>query len=345
MRTIEDIKALHKVPHMVPLPAPPYSPEDNTGNYGLAVSSMKDHMTDEGWQIMQGLEHNGYGLCGHGLPDHEVNAKYILQRKPRTLVIQDKREWDVADSFRDRQARFKNIPALGFDNTVFKLTILKDSHQRPHYHAHSASEMKVHGWIIYYHPEIVAHLAPYVRPEHLIRTYHTLDSTKVPTVTTKLNKALLSGAVSGAYPLRTRLFRDLSKAREIDILRHPGYHRRGTQTYQFMSLLSQYKVSICTSSTYGYALRKIIESVACGCVVVTDLPKEEVLPEIDEYLVRVDHSSSSPEILDCVREQIDHYDAEKQRAAAEAAKWFYDFRSVTKMLAEDIEHLRSEWNK
>ena len=289
--TLHDVVARLPRPAGRPLAAPAYAPRgEPLVRVALAVASMKDHMTDEGWQIMDGLARSGYTLCGRGLPCGETDVGRVLERlNPGVVLVQDKREWDVArGNFRDPAARFRQAWALADRPEVFKLTVLKDAHQRPGYHADSAAEIGCHAWVTYYATPVVTHLAPYVRPQHAVRTYHTLDASAVPAYDPSgRSGCLLSGAVSDAYPLRSRLVHGAHRLPETTVLPHPGYHRRGCATPGFLKLLSRFKVSICTASVFGYALRKLMESTACGCVVITDLPSDEVLPEIDSNLVRV----------------------------------------------------------
>lgn len=325
-----------------PLPTPAYCGSSSKG-IALAVESMRRHTTDEGWQIMEGLQSAGYTLCGFNLLEPSCHVPTILQNtNPGIVVVQDKREWDVSHrDFREKRAKFKDVACLQSRKDLFKLTILKDSHQRNAYHQESAKEIDCHAWIIYYHPRIVARLAPYVRPQHLIRTYHSLDSELVPPIEThKREGCLLSGALSAAYPLRLRLAKELSSLGNTRFISHPGYHRNGTATPQYLDQLSHYKVSICTSSMYGYALRKIMEATACGCVVVTDLPTDEVLPEIDGNLYRVSSTINSKSLRSILDKLCRNYDIDRQRKWAEKAKTCYDFRNVGCKLALDIEKLR-----
>jgi len=304
---------------------------------------MKFHTTDEGWQIFDGLESAGYTLCGHGLPEGSTSVPDLLARySPQTLVLQDKREWDVQrKDFRDASARFTGVEALRERDDVFKLTILKDSHQRPEYHRDSAQEIGCHAWIVYYHPTIVSHLAPYVRTQHLVRTYHTLNPAHVPAYSIdRLDRCLLSGAVSGAYPLRQRMVNNLRAFKTIDYQKHPGYHRQGCCTPEYLKMLSRYKVSFCTASHYGYLLRKIIESVACGCRVITDMPVDEVVPEIDDNLIRINPMDSIHAIEDQIAYAIVDYDPERQEHFAKRAIERFDYRFETARLAGEIENLR-----
>lgn len=334
------------MPDIIPSPPPLYTGNSSKG-VALAVESMKRHMTDEGWQIMAGLEHAGYTLCGHNLGKSETYVPIIVGRTdPGIVVVQDKREWDVAPTnFRDKEARFTEVEYLRTRPDIFKLTIVKDAQHNPEYHQQSADEIGCHAWIVYYDPDTVCSLAPYVRRQHIVRTYHSLNPAVVPEFRHKRHHGcLLSGAVSNAYPLRKRLFKEYDKLPDTHKLRHPGYHMNGCQTAEFMQILSQYRAAICTASRYGYALRKIIEATACGCVVVTDLPEHEVMPEIDENLVRVSPEASTKDIAALLEKIYLTYDKERQIELAQRAIRFYDYRVIGRKLADDIEAMRRGYN-
>jgi hypothetical protein len=330
----------------------------------LAVDSMKYHTTDEGYQITAGLAHNGYQLCGHNiLTSNYTDADIFIRRRPNlvdleeilaftdpsVVVVQDKREWHLSGprDFRDPNAEFRRVYLLKNRPDIFKLTILKDAHHRPEYHRDSADEIGCHAWIIYYHPRIVSHLASYIRPNHLIRTYHTIDKDLVPNYHSTLSSregCLISGAVSSVYPLRKSLIDNLSLLPKCDYLRHPGYHRKGCATPAYLKILSDYKVAICTSSIYGYALRKIIEATACGCIVLTDLPSDDILPYIDENLVRITPDFSPIRIGRILNEILRSYNPERQEKFSNLAKQYYDYRVIGKKLANDIEMMRRSYN-
>lgn len=332
----------------VPLPIPPYRPprERKGVNLGLAVESMRYHMTDEGWQIFDGLAHAGYRLAGYQLPIDATDVAEILRRcDPDVVVVQDKREWDVvAGDFREPKARFTQIDILRSRHDIFKVTILKDAQQRNDYHRESAKEMDCHAWVIYYHPDIVTWVAPFVRKEHLIRTYHSIDRNAVPAYRPEgRHGCLLSGALSAAYPLRVWIAQNHTRLPQVTLLRHPGYHRRGCATPEFLKLLTRFRVAICTSSKYGYALRKIIEATACGCVVVTDLPVEDKLPYIDDNLVRLPPQPNLATTAAVLQKALTTYQPDRQRHFAELAKTHYDFRVLGAKLAQDIETVRQRY--
>lgn len=362
---------------MMQLPTPAYGSDliiDERVRVGLAVESMRRHTTDEGWQLFAGLQHAGYRLAGFNI---ETPVKKAWQWSPGTLrnlthvpsvlellnpgvvVLQDKREWEgrTAGCGFDSSERFTDVTALAQRPDVFKLTVLKDAQNNPDYHRQSAEEIGCHAWVVYYDPERVCQLAPFVRPQHVVRTYHTVDRELVPAFDVKDRQplAVISGAVSSAYPLRQQLcqsldaFRDHSRQHLLVHHRHPGYRRDGCVTPAYLEMLSRYRVAVCTASRYGYALRKIMEATACGCVVITDLPETDCLPEIDGNLVRIKFNPERP-IAQLVRvraaivKAIEIYDPERQRDFAERAKAYYDYRVMGVKLANDIETMRQNYN-
>jgi hypothetical protein len=309
---------------------------------------MKDHTTDEGWRIFEGLKYAGWHLSGYKLDNLTHIPDILTTHNPGVVFVQDPREWDLRPrDFRDPNARFTDVYRLATQCDLFVVTLIKDAQQRPSYHCHWVQQMGAHAVVCYYHPRIVCHLAPYIRPQHIIRTWHSLEPAWVPLYRhdNRLG-CVISGALSGAYPLRQRMF---DAARRAQLLRtatlpHPGYHRHGCNTPEYMKQLSQYKVAMCTSSIYGYALRKIIEATACGCVVITDLPSDEIMPEIDGNLKRVSPDVGTGEMNAVINEHIKHYDRDKQYHYAQLAKQWYDWRAVGMRLAGDIENMRRGYN-
>lgn len=304
-------------------------------------------MTNEMWQLQEGLALAGYRLLGPGFPDNIQDMRKLVPGTSGIVIIQDRREWDPSSHIAyDKSARFDNIQLLADCPNIARVTIVKDAHASPAQMAAWHQEMKIHLWIVYYHPQIVSRLASYVRPNHLIRTWHSLNPAEIPPVNYKSKHGcLLSGAVSGAYPLRRRLFREVSQLPDTAALPHPGYGLKGCRTPQYIATLSRHKVAICTASMYGYALRKIIEATAAGCRVVTDLPADDALPEIDGNLTRISIDNSTKEIADILRYEYSRYDEERQRYFAQAAIEYYDFRRLYRRLAEEIEQRVSNYTK
>lgn len=357
MRSISDIlEAVRSPAGYRPLPRPKYTGpvEDSRPRFGLAVEGMARHMTDEGWQIFKALEYAGYNLAGYGLDRVNtirnfysgVDVRGVLSSylgTPGTVVLQDKREYEglTADRSRDPRIRFRNVTALRERDDLFKVTILKDAQNNPAYHKGALEEIGANAVIVYYAPRIVTRLAPYLRADDLVRTYHSLNFDDVPPYSPAgRSGTVLSGAISGAYPLRGYLATRVNRLPETTLLSHPGYHRNGRATPAYLLTLSRYKVSIATSSVYGYALRKIIESTAAGCTVVTDLPFDEVLPEIDANLVRVSPTIPIDRLAELLRRLTAEYDPDRAEDFAKKAVQYYDYRPTGERLAADIEDLR-----
>lgn len=317
-----------------------YAPTNReTKNIALAVKSMAQHMTDEGWQIMQALHHAGYTLHGCNFDQNITDIRKIITLKPTTLVIQDKREWEGLTATRrnfNKKEHFENHQELQYQFDIFKITIIKDAHQNIDYNRQAAHEMGIHAWITYY--KNIERFVPFVN--HAIRTYHSINMDIIPIFNENRHGCLLSGALSSAYPLRQRLVKNVNHLNQTTFLKHPGYHRKGCDTPEYLRTLNKYKVAICTASIYDYALRKIIEATACGCVVITNLT--EKLPEIDENLVRVPSDITIEQLNDILESLYKNYDLDKQKSFSKKCA-FYDFRRQGLKLAEDIEYLRRNY--
>lgn len=335
----------HCAPSQSPLERPPYVLRHDltAARVQLAVETFRRHMTDEGWQIQLGLELAGWEMYGAKMQpprSNEINVPHILcERQPTSVIVQDKREWDpqMPGCF-DKRIAFCGVESLAESRRTFRLAIFRDAHQRWAYQRDFHDSIGAHGWIVLYHPEIICDLAPWIRRDDVVRTYHSVEPADVPPFSPdRPREALVSGASNGTiYPFRDAVIR----SRICEHLPHPGYHAAGTCTPTYLRVLSQFKVHMCTTSIFGYALRKIIESVACGCVVITDLPKGDVLPEIDECLVRVAPNIPMPDLRRLIREQCAGYDPERQSHFARVAREYYDWRVLGRKLGRDIERLR-----
>ena len=350
MRTVQSVVDSFAIKPCPELPAPAYDPQPVVcgRDLGLAVERMSRHTTDEGWQLFQGLERAGYTLSGKdvGCGETDVNRLVNSLGPWDSVLLQDKREWMglTADRCRDSSIAFRNVGVLKHCAQTFRATVLKDAQSDRALHTEAAEEAGVHAWVVYYHPRIVKKLAPYVRERHLVRTHHSVDSALVPPYSPARRGFLVSGAVSGAYPLRTYVANHWHELPDCVLLKHPGYRADGCRTPEYLKTLSRFKVALCTSSVYGYALRKIVEATACGCVVVTDLPSDEVMPAIEANLVRVSPAIRISELKCLLRRLYSEYDPAKQEAFAKAAMNWYDYRAVGSRLAKDLEAARRAYS-
>lgn len=336
-------------PSIRPEPIPAYRPPAllSTRRVLFGCETFERHMTDEGHQFQTGLEAAGYELWGRYFDNDETDVGHVLHTvRPAVAIMQDKREWDANNpACFDKTISFENVSALSITDSTFRLTVVKDAHNDPEYHAAASREIGCHAWIVYYHPDIVCHLAPWVRREHVIRCYHTLNRRHLPDwVPAKQRRdCLISGAMSRElYPFRYRIMRKADRY-GIDRLHHPGYNARGAQTPRFLRTLANYKVSICTASRLGYSLRKLIESTAAGCIVITDLPPDDPLPAIDGNLVRVHPDIEMEDLRGLINRLVASYDEERQRHFAAAAVDFYCHLRRGRELAAAIEAMRASY--
>ncbi len=341
--TVQDvIDSLPDYPKESPLPAPAYALPANVAERPrimLAVPSMERHMSDEGHQLALALQAGGYELYGGGWTTTHVRE--ILKNDPAVVMVQDQHEWN-SGHLAKKEEFFHGIGALAERPDVFRLTVMKDTHRQYESNKWHSRQIECHAWITYYDVRITLHTLSWLRPQHLIRTWHTLDSKLVPPFSVDRQTCLLSGSLGGAYPLRTRIHE--AGLRDVTFLRHPGYNNRGTSTPGYLEKLSQFKVAICTASKFGYALRKLIEATACGCVVITDLPSDEVLPEIDDNLIRVSPDVKMAELNELIQHHANGWHPSLQEKFAEAAKRRYDWAVEGTRLANEIERTRSGYD-
>lgn len=350
-RTVQDVIDGLQSPGTPLIPPPPYVPLTDSlhdRKIFLAAMSMRHHTTDEGWQLTKALEHGGFRLTGKGTQVNHTDVPTIVSSTcPGVLVVQDQREWEglTAGKRGYSDESYTNIRYLQRRNDIFKLTVLKDAQQKPEYHSQSAEDMSCHAWIVYYHPDIVTHVAPYVRRRHLVRTYHSIEPDHVPPYSSEGRKGcIISGAIARhSYPLRTLLFRKAKALPQTYAHPHPGYRASGSHTPGYLKLLSKFKISIATSSKYGYALRKIVEATACGCRVITDLPVDDVMPHIDSNLIRVPRGCTWKPVAEMIPRLLESYNPEFQEHMVKEAIKYYDWRACGERLANDIENLRGSY--
>lgn len=308
----------------------------------LANVDYEQHMTDEGEQFQRGLEHAGWTLAGVGYGDGCADVGALLNRHgPEVVVVHDKRDWDPASriSFR-KDVGFMNMQAL-VESDVPRGTVIKDAATFSEYQAKWIGELRPNFVVVYYLPRIVVQVAPYLAGLPIVRTWHTVDAkllSKIP-----LDGPRERGVVSGAidrrtYPTRwtAARFADLLG---ISILPHAGYGNRGSDTPNYLRRLSGFRVHVATASRFGFALRKIIESVACGCTPVTDLPDDDVLPEIDGALLRIPHGASRITLRDAVARADDEWNLEERAEWARKAREFYDWRAMGTLLDSGVRSL------
>lgn len=305
-------------------------------NIILGNSSYPNHMTDEGDQLQRSLADAGWVLCGDG----ERNVIKLLDRhQPEIVFVQDVRDWHKSQggSFGRKDLHYDNCEALK-DHPSFKVTPVKDAGSCIEFQRDFAASIGLNAAVVYYHPKSVLNHSTWLKNTPLIRHYHTVDS--VLTSQLCLNKDRKRAIVTGAlnervYPLRGRIFR-LAQQIGVTTKKHPGYSNTGSDTPAYLKEISGYKVHVKTASDYGFALRGIVESVACGCTCVTNLPDYDVLPEIDGALIRIPSDATDKDIRRAVDRAEAEWSHEKAMVYAAKANDYYDYRKAGLRLSENI---------
>jgi hypothetical protein len=298
------------------------------------------HTTDEGDQFQRALEHAGWTLAGAGFGDGCRDVRVLLERfEPELVLVHDKRDLDPASGICFRPGLLpEHLGELAKRRDILKLAVVKDAGSSIEYHRQFCEEIGADGVVTYYHHRSVLNVSPWLKDYLQIRTYHTVDARRCAALNLELprRRALVSGAVSKTYPLR-KLVMDNARQIGVEVLRHPGYRNKGTFTPAYLETLSRYRVHVATCSSYAFALRKIIESVAVGTTPVTNLPSYDVLPAIEGALVRVSPSATLAEVWDAVDAADRTWNLEERLEYAKAAQLFYDFRTQGERLSVAID--------
>jgi hypothetical protein len=343
--TYADLKPSPAAAALSPLLSIPFCGPAVCRGITLGVEPFRRHMTDEAWLLESGLDRAGFTLCGPRYKHNSNDVRVILeQEQPSLVIIEDRREWITGGIRKEQDLIYSNLEALTQRDDIFRVTIFKDAGSIPREQYQHHQILRPHFLIVYYHEQAVLRLAPWVRSVQLVRTYHAMDPATYPPL--NLNRpgreTLLSGALNACvYPLRTAAdqWTRTLQLHGVSRLPHPGYHANGTTSAGYLRQLNQYRVHLATASAYGFALRKIIESVACGCTPVTTLPAEDVLPEIDAALVRVPHNMTAEQLGGVLRATAEAWQPERAEHFANLARQRYDYRRVYGELAADIHRL------
>lgn len=121
---------------------------------------------------------------------------------------------------------------------------------------------------------------------------------------------LITGSISeNHYPLRCRLRNLVVSGRLSGELRaHPGYWQSNlsvndAQIKNYADHLGNAKISLCCSSKWRYALGKIVESMQCGCLVVSDMPDDKLFQRtLGKYIVEIDNQMIDEQIVSIIRD-------------------------------------------
>lgn len=307
----------------------------------LANSSYLTHMTDEGWQLQAGLAAHGWELCGPGFADNESDVDRIIARtQPDVVFIQDARDWDRAShgAFRRTDLHFDHVESLASHRDIFKVIVVKDAGSCIDYQHEFAAKVGANAAIVYYHPESVLRYSTWLHGLPLIRHHHTVDAKAVASagLAGPRRRAMVSGAMNPrVYPLRTLAVQHANEL-HLAVLPFPGYGNQRCRTPDYLRELAGFKVHVATASRYGFALRKIVESVACGCTPVTNLPAYDTLPHIDGALIRVPDHANLIYLGETIRRAVESWCFESRMEWSRRALAWYDYRAAGKRLDSAI---------
>lgn len=320
----------------------------------FALESFRRHMDSGRWLFQLGLEAEGYQSSGGGNPPPEIDgidvAALMAEHEPPVAIMWPRYEWDHAQwrgppGTVKPEHTFRNLEPLIERDDVFRVAVFHDAGSVRRRQKLWHEEYRPHAWLCWYHETSVTTLAPHVPLDKIIRTWHVIDGDKLPEVEPRDRTCVVSGAhVHDVYPLRTRCIEAARQGKlgpGVDLLPHPGYHYKGTTCPDFIRTLSKYRVAVCTSSLYRFALKKHIEATAAGCIVVTDLPLYDCMPGIDGNFVRVPSGISIGELRDVIETTAAAWNLERQRAFARAAVQRYDYRAEGTRLAHELDAWRA----
>jgi hypothetical protein len=297
------------------------------------------HMSDENDQLQRGLAELGWDIAGVGYGDGLADVqKLILRYAPEVVLCMDKRDWDPACVAKRKDIAFSNLGVLREATGILKLVIIKDAGTFQKAYEEFFDEVRPDYAVTYYEEAAVRKLNPWI-PAGLpfVRIHHSVDAELIRHIGLGGERAgvLVSGARGWCYPLRNAAAKEAGNL-GWDVLPHPGHHNRGAFTQEYLARLVGYRVHIATASSFGFALRKIIESVACGCTCVTNLPATDVLPEIDRFLLRVHQAAEVRELHRICHRACVTWNQPARLQAAEVALARYDYHEVCKRFDSDV---------
>lgn len=298
----------------------------------LANVDYRTHTTNEGDELQNGMGRAGWILSGVGF-DGLTHVPTILEKyKPSAVLVHDKRDFDPSNigCFR-KDIGFTDLKCLQ-NFPGFVAGVVKDAGPgNTTYHRLFCEEIGAKAIVTYYHARSVNQFSPWMERYPQLRTYHSVDGETLRSLVMgdlrMRGYAVITGAVSSAYPLRQRVIMGATKI-NCAVLPHPGYSNKKNCTPEYLNTIAGYRVHVATASAYGFALRKIIESVAVGTTPVTDLPLFDRLPFIDGAIVRVPAGASIEDVDEAVRYANANWNLQERLRYAELAARFYDWREM-----------------
>jgi hypothetical protein len=317
-------------------------------NLLFALESFRRHMDNGRWLFQLGMERQGYVSVGKDMPSPGVDAtdvEWAVKRfSPRIVIFWPRYEWDsrewVGPEVKPEHC-YRNWEYLLTRPDILRVCVFHDAGSARDQQRRWHEAFKPHVYLTWYHADSVLPFAPHIQRGQLVRTYHILDSDNLPPFEQRAKTCIVSGAYTpDVYPLRTRVFQWANEGKlglGVEAIKHPGYKQAGTHSNEYAKTLAQYKVAVCTASAYRFALRKIVEATAAGCRVVTNLPSYDLIPGIDDNLIRVPSDIGAAELREIIQGAAATWNFNQQQAFADAAVRYYDWRVECQRVAKDLE--------
>jgi hypothetical protein len=119
----------------------------------LGNAGYRQHMTDEGAQLQDGLAHAGWQLAGPGFQINESSVPKILDLvHPEIVFVQDVRDWDPRyEGCYDKAMEFFDIEVLREREDIKVATVVKDAASLVAGQRQFASTIDADAIVHYYH--------------------------------------------------------------------------------------------------------------------------------------------------------------------------------------------------
>ena len=308
--------------------------------------------SDDGFHLLQrGMEQAGWISAGYGMRGprrHDsTNVEEVLRiYRPRAVLLWPRWQWDWAVGHHHGigpEHCLQNWHRLLDDESTLRVTVLRDAAALPDEHRRWHDEFRPHRYLVWHHARSVRRLWPGIAEVQLIRTRHTVDAAllaEIGDAPSRPGTCVLFGEIQpDEHPLLWRLHEAIRHGRTcglIDEFPPRDYSLGQSESVGHVQRLSAYKVAICGASAHRFCVREIFEATLAGCIVITDLPRWDMVPWIDGNLIRVPTFAPVPELLKIIKRAADEWNPAKQRRYAAWTAQHHDYRVRGREVAEAI---------
>lgn len=181
-------------------------------------------------------------------------------------------------------------------------------------------------------------------------TTHILHGAAYTSSVEKTIDCIVAGVVNEkVYPLRTRLCRLVESGKiKGKVRRHPGYRLESKsecrhQYREYIRDLASAKILLTCSSVYRYPLAKIMEAMAVGTVVISDMPDDQLFQgTLGNHIIEVSNEMSDNELCQVIHDAIADKTALRERSeVAKIESHKFSTRSYAERLYDEIRNVYS----